>query len=99
MIKSALIPLAMALAAVPAAAAEPGSATVSLSAADFASPLARQNLGHRIRDAIESVCGSYSSAEVRDWGEIDGCWRSARAQVDSKLAAARGGQTIQLTAR
>lgn len=97
--KPALILILAAVAAVPAGAAEPGSATLTVSPADFASAQAKTRLEHRVRDAVESVCGSYSTAEVRDWAEIDSCWTSARAQISREIAAAKGSTTVRLGLR
>ena len=99
MIKPALILILAASTAAPAVAAESSSATLTVSSADFASPRARAMLDHRIRDAVESICGSYSTAEVRDWSEIDACWKSARADISGKIAAAKGPATIRLGLR
>ena len=99
MLKPALILILAAVAAVPAPAAEPGSATLTISPADFASAQAKTRLDHRIRDAVESVCGSYSTAEVRDWSQIDACWKSARAHISSEIAAAKGSTSVRLGLR
>jgi UrcA family protein len=103
MIKSSPVLLAIALAGLAAAAqpaaAEPGRAIVIVSAADFASTHARARLDLRIRNAIESVCGSYSAAEVRDWSEIDRCWKSARAQAARTIAAAHGQTRLAFAGR
>jgi len=99
MTKPALVLILAAAGAVPAAAAQPDSATLTVSSADFASAQARTRLDHRIRDAVESVCGSYSTAEVRDWRQIDTCWKSARAQISSEIAAAKGSTTVRLGLR
>ena len=98
MIKAALFLIFAAAGAVPAQAAQPDSATLTVSSADFASAQARTRLDHRIRDAVESVCGSYSTAEVRDWTQIDACWKSARAQISSEIAA-KGPTTVRLGLR
>lgn len=98
MLKTALI-LVAAAAAAPAVAAQPASATVTVSAADFASARSRAELGHRIRNAIELVCGSYSTSEVRDWSQIDGCWKTARAQAARTLAAVQGDNSVRLSFR
>ena len=99
MIKPALILILAAVPAVPAAAAKSDSATLTVSPADFASAQARTRLDHRIRDAVESVCGSYSTAEVRDWAQIDACWKSARAHISSEIAAAKGATSVRLGLR
>jgi len=96
--KCAIVLLTAAIAAAPAAA-QPATATIIFSAADFASPQARANLHHRIRNAIESVCGSYSASEVREWSDVDSCWKSARAEATRKLAAAKAGDRVKLVAR
>jgi len=99
MLKPALILILAAVAAVPAAAAEPESATLTVSPADFASAQAKTRLDHRIRDAVESVCGSYSTAEVRDWAQIDTCWTSARAHISNEIAAGKGSTSVRLGLR
>ena len=80
--------LALIAAALPAPiAAGPPTATVDLYPGDFGTTRARSNLNHRIRAAIEQVCGAYDSIEQYQWPEMDSCWRTARAQVNARLAA------------
>jgi UrcA family protein len=79
-----------------AAAAEPilvthvsGKPTVKVpvTQADFASAYARRKLDIRLGDAIEQVCGAYSTAEIPDWPLLDLCWGNARTQVRTQLDA------------
>lgn len=77
------------------------TARVIVTRADFVSPQSRRALDHRIRDAIESVCGSYATIESYQVPGMDHCWNRAHGQVSSQLqiAQARGQGLIQLAAR
>ncbi len=83
-----LAPLAVLtfLAPVPVAAAEANSAQVAISAADFGSKNAVSKFEHRVRSAIEEVCGSYAAVEPSQVPAMDACWDAARAQVNRQLA-------------
>jgi UrcA family protein len=81
------------------AAADPLTATVSITSADFASPHSRTMLDRRIRSAIESICGSYATVEGSQIDEMDACWRSARAQVSTQLADLRRDSKAVLVAK
>ena len=80
-----LLVLAAATATATQALAEPRSATVIVSSADFSSPSARARLDHRIAAAVEQVCGSYATIEAYQTPEMDACWRAARSQVEARL--------------
>ena len=87
------------LAALPVAAtAEPRTATVTVTAADMATPTARAKLDRRIGAAIEEVCGSYAAIEIAQVPEMDDCWRSARAEAVQRIASLKGRTVIQLAA-
>ena len=98
-----------ALAIAAPAIAQPDSVTLTVTAADFASPAARAHLDRRIGSAIEQVCGSYAAIETSQMVEMDACWMSARDQatkqlgrVDSLALADRAtgnGSTLVLTKR
>jgi UrcA family protein len=77
------------------------TATVRFSRADFVSPHARRMLDLRIRDAIESVCGSYAMIESFQVPGMDACWHSAEAQAAHQLplAMAQAQPSITLAAR
>ncbi len=79
------------------AAAEPRTATVVFSRADFASTHARAQLDRKIRGAIESVCGSYAAIESSQWADMDACWKDARAQAETMLAAKQS--EVKITSR
>jgi UrcA family protein len=68
------------------AIAEPRHATVDIGQSDLASSAGRAALNRRIANAVEQVCGSYASIESYQWPEMDECWRSARIQVERRLA-------------
>lgn len=93
--------LAFVMAAVVAgpAAAEPRSATVIVSRADFATPQARALLDRRVRGAIESVCGSYAAIESSQSAEMDSCWTDARAQADAKLTGIERDARVEISSR
>lgn len=85
------------LTTLPAAAmAEPRTATVTVTAADMASPAARARLDRRIGAAIEQVCGSYAAIESSQVPEMDACWSSAKAEVQQRLASFNTKTRIQL---
>jgi len=77
------------------------TATVRFTRADFLSPQARRMLDIRIRDAIETVCGSYATIEWFQVAERDTCWQHARAQAARQLplALAQAQPSITLAAR
>lgn len=81
------------------AAAEPRSATVTVSRADFATPQAKAQLDRRLRGAIESVCGSYAAIESSQAAEMDKCWTDARAQADAKLTGIQRDARVEITSR
>ena len=84
-------------AALPAAAsAEPRTSTVTITAADMATPAARDRLNRRIGAAIEEVCGSYAAIESAQVPEMDACWSAAKAQVAERLASIKSRTSIQL---
>ena len=94
------IGFAVVIAAVAAAApsaAEPRTATIVVSRADFASTHARAQLDRKIRSAIESVCGSYAAIESSQVADMDSCWKDARAQAETRLAAKQG--EVKITSR
>ena len=94
----ALIAITAASLAAPAAA-EPRSATITISRADFASPQAKAQLDRRVRGAIETVCGSYASIESSQSAELDSCWQETRAQADSKIAKSKLGARVEISSR
>ncbi|MFL6764902.1 MAG: UrcA family protein [Sphingomicrobium sp.] len=95
MTRFALIGLLFAV--IPAAAsADPRVATVTVTAADMASPAARARLNRRIGAAIEQVCGSYATIESSQVPEMDACWTSAKAEVAQRLASLKGAAQTQL---
>ena len=79
--------------------AEPLSTTILVTVADLGSPHARAMLNHRMRNAIESVCGSYATIETYQIPEMDSCWRSARAQVSMQLGRLHGDAQVALKAK
>lgn len=87
--KNAAIVLLLAAAAGQPAAADPPTATIIVAPTDFATHQARAMLDRRIRNAIESACGSYASIESYQWPEMDSCWQAAKTQVSEKLANVR----------
>ena len=88
------------LTAIPAAAnAEPRSATITVTAADMATPAARAKLDRRIGSTIEEVCGSYATIESSQVPEMDACWAAAKRQVQQRMASLKGRTNIQLSAR
>ncbi|SRR5260221_10969317 len=85
------------LATLPAAAlADPRTATITVTAADMASPAARARLDRRIGAAIEDVCGSYAAIESAQVPEMDDCWKAARSEVQQRLASFNSKTRIQL---
>lgn len=97
MIRSAFVGMLLS-ATIPAiASAEPRVATVTVTAADLATPSARAKLDRRIGAAIEEVCGSYAAIESSQTAELDDCWRSATAQAAKRIAEVHGNRnSIQL---
>ena len=94
--------LVLVMAAVVVAApaiAEPRSATVTVSRADFATPQAKAQLDRRVRGAIESVCGSYAAIESSQSAEMDKCWTDARAQAEAKLTGIQRDARVEITSR
>jgi UrcA family protein len=81
------------------AAADPPTATVTVTRADFSTPKSRAKLNRRVRNAIEAVCGSYATIESYQWPEMDACWASARAETSRKLAAMSRQTPIELGSR
>ena len=81
------------------AIAEPRSATVTVSRADFATPQAKAQLDRRVRGAIESVCGSYAAIESSQSAEMDKCWTDARAQAEAKLTGIQRDARVEITSR
>ena len=81
------------------AAAEPRSATVTISRADFATPQAKARLDRRVRGAIESVCGSYAAIESSQAAEMEKCWTDARAQADGKLTGIERDARVEISSR
>ena len=79
-----------------AALADPRTATVTVTAADMATPAARARLDRRIGAAIEQVCGSYAVIESSQVPEMDECWKSARTEVQQRLASFSTKTRIQL---
>ena len=77
------------------------TAIVYVTSADFASAHSRVMLSHRIRDAIELVCGSYATIESYQMPERDACWSDARQQATSQLRLAenRKETLVQLAAK
>jgi UrcA family protein len=82
-----------------AAIAEPRTATLTVTPADFASAQARARLDRRIRSAIEQVCGSYASIESYQSAEMDSCWQAARAEVSKHLANIRSETRSDLASK
>ena len=80
-----LIGLAAAAALATPAIAEPRSATLTVTPADFGSAAARARLSRRVAVVIEQVCGSYATIEPYEWPNMDGCWQAARAEVNDHL--------------
>jgi len=94
--------LVLVMAAVVVAApaiAEPRSATVTVSRADFATPQAKAQLDRRVRGAIESICGSYAAIESSQSAEMDKCWTDARAQAEAKLTGIQRDARVEITSR
>ena len=111
--KTAVTILLAASIAVPAAAAPPDilvkreadvpTARVIVTPADFASAHSRTMLDRRIRNAIESVCGSYATIESSQVLQLDSCWGGAWHQANDQLDRARTTKfalvTIAIAAR
>jgi UrcA family protein len=98
MTRIALIGL-MAVIAAASASAEPTTVSLTVTPSDFSSRDARAKLDRRIAAAIEEVCGSYAAIESYQWPALDDCRRSARAQVDYRLARIRAANTVEVGAR
>jgi UrcA family protein len=80
-----LIGLAAAAAFATPAIAQPPSATLTVTPADFGSATARARFDRRVAVAIEHVCGSYATIEPYQWPNMDRCWQAARDQVNDHL--------------
>ena len=87
------------LSATPALAQQPVRQEVRVSDINLTSPAGRARLERRISAAIETVCGSYAGATAQEMSEIDRCRATARASVETRLAAlrSRAGQRQLVT--
>ena len=92
--------IAAILAIVPTvASAEPNSVTITVSRADFATPVAQAKLQHRIAAGIEQVCGSFATIESSQEPAVAECWAAAKISVAQRLASLGNRTTIELAAK
>jgi UrcA family protein len=89
--------LAVLLSAAPAAAQQ-DSVTIHVSSADFSTDAGRAGFAHKVRGAIEQVCGSYAVIETAQVPGMDECWKAARASVDKQLSSLKQKTEIKVAA-
>lgn len=87
----ALVGLLASIIAVPAVAETP-MVSIVVKSSDFASPDARAKLDRRVTAAIEDLCRTYTALEFYQAHDVTDCRRSARAQIESRLAPIRAAQ-------
>lgn len=90
---------AMLSAASPSVAQQVRTASVRFFESDFATPLSRAALDHRIQLAAEDLCGVNAAAEDKSWGEIKQCQAGVRREFIRKIASLNNSAEIQLSAR
>ena len=77
---------ALSLSVASPASARQNQASVRYSDLDLSRPDDAVTLRHRISRALESVCGSYASAEPFQVAEIDQCRAQAKVHADAEFA-------------
>ena len=93
---------AVAFAASPALAQDPGPSRLTVSYADLDLSTARgaATLDRRIRNAVQTACGPTSAADLQGSNRVYQCRADtlalARAQRDTAVAALSGGSPIQI---
>lgn len=93
---------AVAFAASPALAQDPGASrlTVSYADLDLSTPRGVARLDRRIRTAVEAACGPTSNADLHGTNLVSQCRADtlalARAQRDTAIAANSVGSAVQL---
>jgi UrcA family protein len=83
----------------PALAQEVRTASVKIVPADFVTPQARAALDHRVRIAVETVCGVNAMAEGESWRAVKQCQADVRGEFITRIAAITGRANVELSAR